>query len=81
MSGISTQCLLCARYRGDGTCPAFPAGIPHEIWGGEFVHSEPWPGGDHGFQFVERTDETDSFEHEYPVEFEQEKKTAQEKMK
>jgi hypothetical protein len=66
MSGISDQCLLCARHRGNGTCPAFPDGIPHEIWGGEFDHSEPWPGGDNGFQFVEWVEGKDSSKLQYP---------------
>lgn len=51
---LSTQCLLCARYRGLGQCAAFPEGIPGDIFTGEFDHTEPHE-GDHGLQFVAAT--------------------------
>lgn len=51
MTGISDQCLSCARNRGFGTCGAFPDGIPPEIEGGLHDHSQPYA-GDNGLRFV-----------------------------
>jgi hypothetical protein len=44
-------CNKCDRYFADGTCSAFPDGIPDEIMNGFNNHSAPYP-GDRGFQFV-----------------------------
>ena len=52
----SDQCLKCARFRGVGTCAAFPDGIPGEIMSGEFDHEKPHV-GDHGLRFKPRSDD------------------------
>lgn len=36
-------CNKCKWNRGDGTCRAFPEGIPDEILNGENDHNEPLP--------------------------------------
>jgi hypothetical protein len=54
MPGISDLCLRCARFRGDGTCAAFPDGIPEEVFGGEHDHHEPFE-GDGGLTFTPTT--------------------------
>ena len=42
----ATQCIDCNRFKLDGTCTAYPLGIPDEIFSGEFDHSEAFPGDD-----------------------------------
>jgi hypothetical protein len=61
----STQCLRCARSRGDGTCAAFPKGIPEEIWQGIHDHRNPYP-NDGGLRFEERTGTADDLKKAYP---------------
>jgi hypothetical protein len=43
-------CIACVRARWDGTCDAFPEGVPDDIAFGMFDHREPHP-GDHGLRF------------------------------
>lgn len=43
-------CAYCIHNRDDGTCDAYPDGIPLPISGGDIAHTEPLP-GDHGIQF------------------------------
>jgi hypothetical protein len=43
-------CIACARAHFDGSCEAFPDGIPEEIADGMWDHREPYP-GDGGVQF------------------------------
>ena len=48
---IGQQCISCKHF--DllmGNCPAFPGGIPDEIFSDEISHREPYP-GDHDIQF------------------------------
>jgi hypothetical protein len=47
---FSSVCTFCAHYQLDRTCPAFPGGIPDEIWLGRNGHTAPYP-GDNGIQF------------------------------
>ena len=49
------QCTGCRRYHDDGTCDAFPDGIPHEIVTGLWDHRKPFP-GDRGLRFVQSPD-------------------------
>lgn len=46
-------CVACARCRFDGTCEAFPDGIPEEIADGMFDHRDSYP-GDGGLRFKMR---------------------------
>lgn len=43
-------CLSCKHAKPNGSCSAFPGGIPDDIvlWGVD--HRKPWP-GDHGIQW------------------------------
>jgi hypothetical protein len=43
-------CAYCRHNRDDGTCNAYPAGIPLPISGGDIAHTRPLP-GDNGIQF------------------------------
>lgn len=47
---MPVQCVMCANYKGESKCKAFPKGIPAEIITGEFVHDEPYK-GDNGIMF------------------------------
>lgn len=42
MIGAAALCFSCARWRGDGTCTAFPRGVPEEVLAG-FDHRGPYP--------------------------------------
>ena len=46
-------CLACARYHHDGTCEAYPDGIPDSILKYLWDHRKPYP-GDNGFLFRRR---------------------------
>ena len=52
-----SQCLMCRRDRMDGTCEAYPEGIPQEILRNDVDHNEPFK-GDQGltFEAVETSD-------------------------
>lgn len=50
MIGPAPMCETCARSRPDGTCDAYPDGIPEEIIMNEWDHRFPKP-GDHGLQY------------------------------
>ena len=51
----SDQCLQCTHYRTEAECDAFPEGIPGEIFGGVFDHSQAYP-GDNGIRFEQADD-------------------------
>lgn len=38
-----SQCFLCAHYKKDLKCRAFPRGIPKRILSGDFDHKEKYP--------------------------------------
>ena len=44
------QCHYCRHTNHDGTCSAFPDGVPSEILANEFDHRKPFP-GDNGIRF------------------------------
>jgi len=48
------QCIDCRHLdrskAPERTCPAFPNGIPKDIWKGEIDHTKPYP-GDSGVRF------------------------------
>jgi len=46
-----SQCVACRHNRYDGTCRAFPSGIPMVILTNRHDHREPYP-GDHGVRFA-----------------------------
>lgn len=46
------QCDYCRHFHHDGTCDAFPKGIPSEILGGQHNHRQPFT-GDNGIRFEE----------------------------
>ena len=45
-----SQCVSCRHNHHDGTCDAFPGGIPVDILTNTFDHRQPHD-GDHGIQF------------------------------
>ena len=47
---LFSQCIRCKNYRRDGTCKAFPEGIPEEILLNKKDHRKPIE-GDNGIQF------------------------------
>jgi len=57
---LSPVCFFCARLPVDEerVCPAFPDGIPTQIWYGKYDHKNPFP-GDHGLQFKSKTPKED----------------------
>lgn len=46
----SNQCISCKRYRGAGSCEAYPNGIPDKIMTGEADHTKPYK-NDNGVRF------------------------------
>ena len=46
----ASYCLCCERWRGRGTCDAFPDGVPMEIRLNRVDHREPYP-GDGGLRY------------------------------
>lgn len=49
------SCMNCVHWRGDGTCAAYPAGVPWPIMAGDVAHFDPLP-GDNGLQYQRRPD-------------------------
>lgn len=53
--GYYCPCMRCQRYKWDDEkgnyCEAFPIKIPDEIFFGENMHKEPYP-GDNGITFL-----------------------------
>ncbi len=49
------QCVNCKHSHHNGTCEAFPDGIPLEILSGEHDHRVPFP-GDNGIRFEPKED-------------------------
>lgn len=51
----SPTCFYCVHHSdmeiSERKCPAFPDGIPLEIWNGQNDHTSPYP-GDNGFRFT-----------------------------
>lgn len=47
---IGSQCIRCVNMMDDGTCIAFPDGIPQQILSGHVDHSKSYP-GDNGITF------------------------------
>ena len=45
------NCVRCEYYKGDGTCGAYPKGIPEVLLTGEVPHTEPFE-GDRGIRFT-----------------------------
>jgi hypothetical protein len=49
-----SQCLVCVHYHqtspGQGSCAAFPEGIPADLRFNRVAHTSPYP-GDHGVLF------------------------------
>ena len=56
-----SQCVQCRHNRLDGTCDAFPDGIPMSILTNTFDHRQPHD-GDHGIQFEPVPGERHPFE-------------------
>ncbi len=50
---LPIQCDVCAWKTTTTTCQAFPDGIPRDILGGLFDHTQPHP-GDNGITFRPR---------------------------
>ena len=50
------QCEACSHFGFDGTCKAFPDGIPIDILGGVHDHREPYP-GDNGIRFEQASEQ------------------------
>ncbi len=55
--GPAPMCVDCKRMRPDGTCEAYPHGIPEEIIMNRWDHRFPKP-GDHGLQFDPKPEAT-----------------------
>ena len=47
---VFPSCAMCARYKGDVNCEAYPERIPNAIYKQGFDHSKPYP-GDNGIRF------------------------------
>jgi len=46
----ATPCATTKHFFEQGTCEAFPDGIPAEIYSGHHKHREPYP-GDRGIEY------------------------------
>jgi hypothetical protein len=44
------NCRACLHYLGDEKCLAFPDGIPAELWSGDNLHRQAFP-GDQGYRY------------------------------
>jgi len=68
-TGPAPMCMWCVRFRDDdGSCEAYPDGIPDEIIMNQWDHRKPKP-GDHGLQFVSK--DSSAPQSWWPDEFEQ----------
>ncbi len=54
-------CNFCLRDNQDGTCSAYPDGIPKQILIGKIDHRKPYK-GDHGLQFIVDSDRKEDFD-------------------
>lgn len=51
------NCQFCVHYQGEQRCLAFPSGIPADLWSGENLHHESYPGdGGYRHQNIELSD-------------------------
>ena len=69
-----SSCRYCKYYNNNGTCKAFPKGIPLDILNGTFNHHTKHK-GDNGIQFEideEKTREEDALYDKYKKYFEEE---------
>ena len=56
-------CVSCKHFNPldeQRTCAAFPGGIPDQIYSGEHLHLDPYP-GDNGIQYEGATEEADAY--------------------
>lgn len=50
------HCLGCGNFSGNRKCLAFPEGIPDDLWSGNNLHLDAYP-GDSGIRYVRTFDE------------------------
>jgi len=48
---VGNLCTMCAHFKGDRKCTAFPEGIPQDIFSMKVFHTKPYP-GDQGIIFA-----------------------------
>ena len=50
---IESQCYKCKHYNWDGTCKAFPKGMPKDIIRNDFIHDKEYL-GDNGIRYEQK---------------------------